>query len=569
MTHFEHQWGPFALPPRARRWVLGPLGIIGGAALVIALRATYVPAPLAVTNEVHLPVAAGDTMASISARAELPDAELLALREAVQRAASDFDLAPGEVVRVARRGSGKLGYLLVDHADGEVSAFIRDASRDHFTFSRQPAASVPALLAKPLHDRIPDPALAGADGRESAPEEMPELVPVDDPALATAPIEPVLPPPPPPPPPMERVEVKRGDSLSRIFNRNDLPQTDLALLLEAGEDGRALRRIHPGQNIAFRKGADGRIERFEHEIDALSFVRFTRSPDGNGYASERMERAHEEHDVLVRGTIHSSLYAAAGNTPDQVIEQLVRVLGWDIDFARDLRQGDRFSILYRELRVNGRFARADDILALEFHLQQGGKEPIRAFRYTRADGDTDYFAPDGRALQRAFTRNPLDYTRISSRFSKSRLHPVHKRYRPHRGVDYAAPRGTPVRATGNGRVAFVGRKGGYGKTIILDHGNGYSTLYAHLTSYASKVRRGRRVQQNQFIGRVGSTGVSTGPHLHYEFRIKGVHRDPLKVEFPRVVALAKSEMDAFRSAIKPLVARLDARDADQLASLRR
>lgn len=208
------------------------------------------------------------------------------------------------------------------------------------------------------------------------------------------------------------------------------------------------------------------------------------------------------------------------------------------------------------------------MLALEFRSQRAEK-PIRAFRYTDANGETDYFTPDGQSLQRAFTRNPLRFTRISSRFSKSRLHPKLRVWRAHRGVDYAAPPGTKVRATGDGRVSFVGHKGGYGKHIILTHGRGYSTLYAHLSGYTKGIREDAQVRQGDLIGYVGSTGLATGPHLHYEFRVNGVHRDPLTVTLSSTAPLDKDEMKHFRQAVAPLMARIDTLDATKLASLNR
>ena len=295
-------------------------------------------------------------------------------------------------------------------------------------------------------------------------------------------------------------------------------------------------------------------------------MQFTRH--GDGFTSKVVTREFDRHIAVKNGVIKSSLFAAARGVPDQVVHQFVDVLEWDIDFARDLLKGDSFSLLYEELHIDGRRVRTGDVLALEFRSRRAG-DPIRAFRYTDSNGDTDYFTPDGRSLRREFTRNPLRFTRISSRFSKSRLHPVLRIRRPHRGVDYAAPRGTAVRATGSGRVSFAGRKGGYGKTVLLAHGNGYSTLYAHLSRYAKGIRKGTPVRQGQIIGYVGSTGIATGPHLHYEFRINGVHRDPLTVELPRAAPLDTRELKRFRSTIGPLVARIDSLGTTQLASLDR
>ena len=194
------------------------------------------------------------------------------------------------------------------------------------------------------------------------------------------------------------------------------------------------------------------------------------------------------------------------------------------------------------------------IVAVEFTNQ--GRE-IRAVRYSDPKGETDYYSPDGRSMRKAFLRTPVKFSRISSGFTKRRWHPVLNRARAHKGVDYAAPIGTAVKATGNGKVQFVGRKGGYGKTIILQHGGSYTTLYAHLSRYARGLRSGKRVRQGQVIGYVGKTGLASGPHLHYEFRVKGSHRDPLRVRLPKAMPIAESYREDFTTQTQSLLVQLD------------
>ena len=490
--------------------------------------------------------------------------------EAERGAAFGLALVPGEEVRIIWREDGSLDRLIFDNGDREATAFISDEV-DRFHIASAPPLNDPDPAGPTVIESRNRPATGDKATPGRAPEEphasslvvagksgSPELTSTALPAANEDA--------PRPQQSMERINVRNGDSLYRIFSRNGLPQTDLQHLLASGGDGKMLKRLRPGQSIAFRRDPDGRISRFHHEVDELTTVHFTRA--GDGFTSRVVTRDYDRHIAVKNGVIKSSLFAAAEGVPDQIVHQLVSVLGWDIDFARDLRRGDSFSLLYEELRIDGRRIRTGDVLALEFRSQRAG-EPIRAFRYTDSDGDTDYFTPEGRSLRRAFMRNPLRFNRISSRFSKSRLHPVLRVKRPHRGVDYAAPRGTAVRATGNGRVSFVGRKGGYGKSIVLTHGNGYTTLYAHLSRYAKGVRKGKRMQQGQLIGYVGSTGIATGPHLHYEFRINGVHRDPLTVALPRAAPLDKEEMKIFRRTIGPLVARIDTLGATQLARLDR
>lgn len=549
-----------AFPPSARKWVAGAIGIVvlGSAVFVVSQRYTGPETTTRVSIE------SGDSIARLFARAGLPDRDLLALMEANRGAAFGLVLVPGEEVRIVRREDGSLDRLVVGTGDGEATTFIADEDDRFAVASVSPIVETPSVhpgaRGHPASGDREEPSKAdggslaiepAADGgkRDRLAERRPAAA--EDARR-------------PPPAEMKHVTVRNGDSLYLIFNRKGLAQTDLHHLLASGERGKGLKRLRPGQSVAFLQGRDGKIDRFHHEVDELTTVQFMRS--GDGFTSRVVTREYDRHVAVKNGVIESSLFAAARGVPDQVIYQLVDVLEWDVDFARDLRKGDSFSLLYEELHVDGRRVRTGNVLALEFRPQRAG-DPIRAFRYTDSNGDTDYFTPDGRPLRREFMRNPLRFTRISSRFSKSRLHPVLRIRRPHRGVDYAAPRGTAVRATGEGRVSFAGRKGGYGKTVLLTHGNGYTTLYAHLSRYAKGVRKGARVRQGQVIGYVGSTGIATGPHLHYEFRINGVHRDPLKVELPLAAQLDATELKKFQRAIAPLIARIDTLGATQLAGV--
>ena len=523
----------------------------------------------------------GESLSRLFARAELSDSDLLAVMEAGHGAAFRLALVPGEEVRIVRREDGRLGRLTVIRGNGEATELVANEA-GQFTISsisasdadiaslRDPpvAAESTGNLAGDLLALDAEAPAQGPGADRSLPSPLAALEP-RTPDAAPAPVSTTTPVAalddlPPGEAALERVGVRDGDSLYHIFRRKGLPQGDLLELVSSGREGKQLKRLRPGQSIAFSRGTRGEVVEFHHEVDELTTVRFTR--DAEGFTPRVVTRDYDRHVAVKNGVIRSSLFAAADGVPEPIVHELVSVLEWDIDFSRDLRRGDSFSLLYEELRVDGRRVRTGNILALEFKSQRAG-EPIRAFRYTDASGHTDYYTPDGHSLRRAFTRNPLRFTRISSRFSKSRLHPVLKVRRPHRGVDYAAPRGTRVRATGEGQVSFVGRKGGYGKTIVLSHGRGYTTLYAHLSRYAKGIRKGVRVSQGQLIGYVGSTGVSTGPHLHYEFRVKGVHRDPLTVELPRTTPLDPQELKRFRNTIAPLMARIDTLGATKLARL--
>ncbi len=235
--------------------------------------------------------------------------------------------------------------------------------------------------------------------------------------------------------------------------------------------------------------------------------------------------------------------------------ELANVFGWDIDFALDIRKGDSFTVLYEELFRNGEKIQDGDILAAEF-INDG--KAYRAVRYTNPQTNvSEYFTPDGKSMRKAFLRTPVNFARISSRFSVNRYHPVLHKVRSHKGVDYAAKSGTPIYAAGDGKVIFKGKKGGYGKVMIVQHGSKYTTLYAHLKTYNRKLRVGSKVKQGQTIAYVGKTGLATGPHLHYEFRVNGTHRNPLTVKLPESKPVPKRYMADFELTTTPMFAQLD------------
>ena len=354
--------------------------------------------------------------------------------------------------------------------------------------------------------------------------------------------------------PDHRVTVNSGDSLYLIFKRLGLPQRDLALMTGLKPLARKLARIAPRQEIEFYVDTESRLTRLVHRLDRLRSLHVFR--DGDAFAFEEIVEPPEVAVATATGVIDSSLFEAGQHAglSDSLIMQMAEIFGWDVDFALDIRAGDRFALVFEEQFKDGEKIGEGPIVAAEF-TNRGRR--IRAVRYVDPTGRTAYFSPDGRSMRKAFLRTPVNFTRISSRFSFSRRHPVLHKMRAHRGVDYAAPRGTAVKASGDGRVVFAGRNGGYGRTIILRHGSVYTTLYAHLSRFSKGIRPGTRVEQGQTIGYVGSTGLATGPHLHYEFRVRGVHRDPLRVKLPQAAPLAEGYMDDFRSKAEPLLATLD------------
>jgi murein DD-endopeptidase MepM/ murein hydrolase activator NlpD len=249
--------------------------------------------------------------------------------------------------------------------------------------------------------------------------------------------------------------------------------------------------------------------------------------------------------VFRQGVIKNSLFeaAAAGDIPDSVIMDLANIFGWDIDFSLDIRQGDRFGVVYNELFKDGIKIKSGEILAAEF-INNG--KLYKAVYYTNPKGEGDYYSEDGKSMRKAFLRSPVNFSRISSKFSLKRWHPVLSKWRSHKGVDYAAARGTPILASGDGKIVLAGRKGGYGKAIFIQHGGRYTTVYGHLNNYAKGIRVGKKVKQGQVIGYVGSTGLATGPHLHYEFRVNGSHRNPLTVRLPEAKPVHPSNLIHFK-----------------------
>lgn len=356
------------------------------------------------------------------------------------------------------------------------------------------------------------------------------------------------------------IVVKRGDTLSAIFMRLSI-HADLARILEPGEDHQALERIYPGQKLVFTLGG-AQLDRLE--LVQTPYRSLVYSRHGDSFAAETLHRQLDTILQYAGGHIDSSLYLAGqrAGMSDALIQDLVHIFRWDIDFAHDLRVGDSFSILYEKHLLDGEEVEDGEIAAAEF-VNKGITH--RAYRYTDENGHTDHYTLEGKSLHKTFLRTPVQLARISSYFNPKRRHPILNVIRAHKGIDYAAPTGTPIKATGAGRVIYRGTKGQYGKMIVLRHGNIYTTAYAHMSRYARGTGVGRTVRQGQTIGYVGSTGLSTGPHLHYEFRVNGVHRNPLKVKLPQTKSLPEAEMDRFLATIQAPARQLDAYALNRLA----
>ncbi|MDE0949757.1 MAG: peptidoglycan DD-metalloendopeptidase family protein [Halioglobus sp.] len=340
--------------------------------------------------------------------------------------------------------------------------------------------------------------------------------------------------------------VKRGDTLSLVFNRAGFNDRDVYDVIGQSDDGKSLERIFPGQTIAFQANQSGELTAVRHVKSPLETTTFRR--DDTGFESLIENRLPEVREAWTTGIISSSLFLAgqeAGMSQNMIME-MANIFGGVIDFVLDPRTGDTIQVVYEDLYLDGAKFRDGGIIAASF-TNQG--ETFNAFRFTDGNGDTNYYNEEGVSMRKAFLMAPVDFTRISSNFNLRRLHPIYKTTRPHRGTDYAAPTGTPVFSAGDGRVSRAGYSRANGNYIFVKHGEQYITKYLHLNK--RKVKAGQRVSQGQIIGSVGSTGAATGPHLHYEFLVNGVHRNPRTIhkKLPKAKSLPGAEMANFRQTI--------------------
>ncbi len=361
--------------------------------------------------------------------------------------------------------------------------------------------------------------------------------------------------------PWQAVTIHSGDNLSRIFDKLELSPQQLLAVVKADKGKQLVTALRPDKQLQFQI-RDHQLQAIKYTLSPEKTLMVTRQ--GEGFNSHLIEHPVEIRLTHAAGEIETSLYQSGHDAglSDNIVMEMANIFGWDVDFALDIRKGDKFSLLYEQQYLDGEKLRDGKILAAEFTNR--GKN-YRAVLYTDPNGDSEYFSPDGRSMRKAFLRSPVDFRRISSRFTTARYHPVLGRKRPHQGVDYAAATGTPIKASGDGKVIFRGRKGGYGNTVILRHGNHITTLYAHMSKYRRGVSSGSRVKQGQIIGYVGASGLATGPHLHYEFRISGVHRNPLTVKLPDAQPIATKYKADFMQQSRQLLSQLDVFKRTQLA----
>lgn len=350
--------------------------------------------------------------------------------------------------------------------------------------------------------------------------------------------------------------IERGDTIASVLQRLQIDDSSAAQVMQRSGEARALYRLIPGRTIRAHTTAAGQLLALRY-LNGTQLLKIDREGDALVIVEGAADVETRLH--MRSGEIKSSLFAAtdAAGMSDAVAVQIAEVFSTDIDFHRDLRKGDRFAAVYEVQYHQGEPVKTGRLLSAEF--VNNGKT-FQAVWFQNPDGEGGYYTPDGKNIRKAFLRSPLEFSRVSSGFTMSRFHPVLQTWRAHKGVDYAAPTGTRVKATGDGIIEFVGKQGGYGNLVVLRHQSKYTTWYGHLSGFAPGMQKGKRVAQGDVIGFVGSTGVATGPHLHYEFRTNDVHQDPLRVAMPPAPPLAPQHRAAFEENARPL--------ADRLALLR-
>ena len=407
--------------------------------------------------------------------------------------------------------------------------------------SAPPAPPVVAGLAAPAPDSVASP-IAAAVPLAQLPS------PVTQASVALSQIE---------------IVVRRNDTLDGIFRRMKLSLSDLATLRSEPEVRQSLDELRPGDAIRLTH-MNGEVQSLVRRLNETETLSVTRGTEG--FDTNIIEQPLETRLAHAYGRIESSLFEAADSAgiSDQTALALAGIFGWDIDFVLDIRQGDEFVITYEQLWQNGHYLRDGAIVAAQF-VNNG--HVFRAVRYRLPDGSFNYFAPDGRSMRKAFLRAPVEFSRVSSRFNPNRMHPILNRIRAHKGVDYAAPIGTPVRAAGDGRIIARGLQGGYGRVVVIEHGAGITTLYGHLSRFARGIGIGTRVTQGEVIAYVGMSGLATGPHLHYEYRVNGVYRNPQTVPLPDAAPISTALRADFLQKSAPELAELDLLKRVRVASI--
>ncbi len=359
-------------------------------------------------------------------------------------------------------------------------------------------------------------------------------------------------------------QIQQNDTLSNLFKRLNIQDENAMKVLMTDPRADAVnRQLVPGHTLKTKTNFAGKLQQLEYEIDNETILTATLTP--NSYAVSTQKLSLNIRRVLKSVTIVNSLFGAtdAAGIPDQIALQLAEIFSGEIDFNEDLWPDDKFNVIYEAYYNAGELIKTGNVLAVEFTNK--GKV-YQAVRFGGAEGKFAYYTAEGKALHKSFLRSPVEFSRISSTFSNGRFHPILQRMRAHQGVDFAAPTGTRVKASGEGVVDFVGKKGGYGNVIVLKHKNGFSTVYGHLSAFAKGLRKGLKVAQSDIIGYVGMTGLATGPHLHYEFLVGKVHKDPLKVVLPTSVPIDERDRSVFNALRLDYMAQIEMLNRSQMAT---
>jgi murein DD-endopeptidase MepM/ murein hydrolase activator NlpD len=356
--------------------------------------------------------------------------------------------------------------------------------------------------------------------------------------------------------------IRSGDTLDKIFRANKLDLGHLAVVSRLAEAKARFRKIKPGDTFEITHD-EGQLVSMYTSLSLTSALSIERGEEG--FTAQIVDKPIEKRRRYAYGVIENSLYesAATAGLSDKLIMNIAGIFAWDVDFVLDIRGGDNYYVQYEEIWQDGKFITDGEIIVAEFN---NNGRTSQAVRFIDETGRADYFTPDGHSVRKAFLRSPVDF-RVSSSFNPNRRHPVLKTVRPHRGTDYAAPAGTPIKASGDGKVIFRGVKSGYGNVVILQHGGNITTLYAHMSKFASKSRLATRVRQGQTIGYVGKTGLVTGVHLHYEYRLNGVHRNSRTVKLPQADPIQDKYRQQFLADAKPVLLGLEQYKRTQVASV--
>ena len=360
------------------------------------------------------------------------------------------------------------------------------------------------------------------------------------------------------------VRIQRGDTIASLLNRLQIEDTAAVNFLSSAKDAKTLYQLVPGRSVRAQTTENGALLALRYIASDNTQLSVDRS--GDTFQASELAAALDTRIVMKSGEIRSSLFGAtdAAGVPDAVATQMAEIFSSDIDFHLDIRKGDRFAVVYEMLSSQGEPLKTGRVLAAQF-VNQG--KTYQALYFKDRDNREGYYTPEGNNLRKAFLRSPLEFSRITSGFSSARFHPVLKTWRAHKGVDYGASTGTRVRATSDGVIALLGKQNGYGNLIVVQHKGSFSTAYGHLSAFAKGLRRGARINQGDVIGYVGSTGMATGPHLHYEFRVAGQQRNPLTVPMPQSFPIAAQSKNDFLLATRPLNAQLEMLRSLNLASI--